>query len=446
MNIFNKDGFIWFIGVVESRTDDPLKAGRCRVRIYGYHSEDKNEQPTEDLPFATPIQPITSAAIAGKGTTPIGPAEGTWVVGFFLDGKNMQQPAFFGTIAGIPGNESTFEEPPKDPQTDNDQSKNKTDADMKDQSGIKITDGNNNPVKSGVPPVKDFKIGDVAKNNASTILPFGVGAGNKSVGFISDFKTSEDRFGARYGKYELASFLPKHTPGGKARPSAKGSPLSTFVKDSKFSPQFVGLEPGTDDFDNKWSEISSSDSFLFEKDQDDFMKKKYFDSFVSNLRRKGVDINKFGPSVKELGFTTALQSGPSGGTEIFNRALRGKSSINDNDILDSVGEFKKASADELFPGLDSSKLDSLKSELTSQKSSLDGLLPKVPSLGSFPDLPSLPGVPDLPGLPSLSGIEAFQGTNNDDLHYFGDDPIIYDRINAERIKRGLSPLANQRPT
>ena len=38
MNIFNKDGFIWFIGVVESRTDDPLKAGRCRVRIYGYHS------------------------------------------------------------------------------------------------------------------------------------------------------------------------------------------------------------------------------------------------------------------------------------------------------------------------------------------------------------------------------------------------------------------------
>ena len=70
----------------------------------------------------------------------------------------------------------------------------------------------------------------------------------------------------------------------------------------------------------------------------------------------------------------------------------------------------------------------------------------MPSLGSFPDLPSLPGVPDLPGLPSLSGIEAFQGTKNDDLHYFGDDPIIYDRINAERIKRGLSPLANQRPT
>ena len=88
---------------------------------------------------------------------------------------------------------------------------------------------------------------------------------------------------------------------------------------------------------------------------------------VSNLKRKGIDINKFGPSVKSLGFTTALQSGPTGGMEIFNRALKGKSEVNDNDIIDSVGEFKKASADELFPGLDSTKLDSLKSELTSQK-------------------------------------------------------------------------------
>ena len=445
MNIFNKDGFIWFIGVVESRTDDPLKAGRCRVRIYGYHSEDKNEQPTEDLPFATPIQPITSAAIGGKGTTPIGPVEGTWVVGFFLDGKNMQQPAFFGTIAGIPGLDNTFEDPPKEP-TVTPPASNKNNAEVKDQSGRKITDGNNNPVKTGIPPVKDFNIGDVAKNNTSTILPFGVGAGNKSVGFINEFKTSEDKFGARYGKYELASFLPKHTPGGKARPSAKGSPLSTFVKDSKFSPQFEGLEPGTDEFDSKWSEISSSNSFLFEKDQDDFIKRKYFDSMVSNLKRKGIDINKFGPSVKSLGFTTALQSGPTGGMEIFNRALKGKSEVNDNDIIDSVGEFKKASADELSPGLDSTKLDSLKSELTSQKSSIDGLLPKVPSFGSFPDLPSLPGLPDLPGLPSLSGVGAFDGTPDEDLYYFGTDKTIYDRINAERIKRGLSPLANQRPT
>ena len=96
--IFNKDGFNWWIGVVEDRMD-PEKMGRCRVRIYGYHTDSKIILPTKDLPWATPIQPITSAAISGIGSSPLGPVEGTWVIGFFLDGEDMQQPAIFGTIA-----------------------------------------------------------------------------------------------------------------------------------------------------------------------------------------------------------------------------------------------------------------------------------------------------------------------------------------------------------
>lgn len=31
-----------------------------------------------------PVQPMTSAAMSGIGTTPLGPVEGTWVVGFFV--------------------------------------------------------------------------------------------------------------------------------------------------------------------------------------------------------------------------------------------------------------------------------------------------------------------------------------------------------------------------
>ena len=34
------DGFVWFTGVVEDR-DDPDQLGRVRVRILGYHTEDK---------------------------------------------------------------------------------------------------------------------------------------------------------------------------------------------------------------------------------------------------------------------------------------------------------------------------------------------------------------------------------------------------------------------
>ena len=96
------NGFIWFFGVVESRYD-PLEIGRCKVRCMGWHSEDKDVLPTAELPWAIAVQDITSAAISGIGKSPTGLVEGTWVIGFFMDGENAQYPIIFGSIAGIPG-------------------------------------------------------------------------------------------------------------------------------------------------------------------------------------------------------------------------------------------------------------------------------------------------------------------------------------------------------
>tara|TARA_Y100000593_G_scaffold82639_1_gene155380 strand:+ start:1561 stop:3066 length:1506 start_codon:yes stop_codon:yes gene_type:complete len=101
--------FTWWQGVVEDRYD-PLKLGRCRVRILGYHTDNKQEGvgiPTADLPWATPMQPITSAAMNGIGTSPTGVVEGTWVFGFFRDGKNAQDPVMIGTFGGIPEDKCT---------------------------------------------------------------------------------------------------------------------------------------------------------------------------------------------------------------------------------------------------------------------------------------------------------------------------------------------------
>ena len=52
-----KNGFIWWVGVVEDR-QDPLKLGRCRVRCIGWHAEDKMRLPTEHLPWAMPSFPL----------------------------------------------------------------------------------------------------------------------------------------------------------------------------------------------------------------------------------------------------------------------------------------------------------------------------------------------------------------------------------------------------
>ena len=96
-----KDGFQWFVGVVEDR-NDPKTLGRLRVRCLGYHTEDLTKLPTSDLPWAHVMNPITSATVSGVGQSPLGAVEGTWVVGFFTDGSDAQQPMIMGTLPGVP--------------------------------------------------------------------------------------------------------------------------------------------------------------------------------------------------------------------------------------------------------------------------------------------------------------------------------------------------------
>ena len=93
--------FVWWHGVVED-VADPLMLGRVRVRVYGYHSDDRIELPIASLPWAYPMQPITSAALSGIGTSPTGLLVGSHVFGFFRDGSEAQDPIVIGSFGGIP--------------------------------------------------------------------------------------------------------------------------------------------------------------------------------------------------------------------------------------------------------------------------------------------------------------------------------------------------------
>lgn len=108
-NLYGNGGFWWWNGVIEDRAD-PLLLGRCRVRIVGYHNPDKVQLPTEDLPWAYPLQGIGSAAMNGIGYAPVGPVEGTWIMGFFRDGEDCQEPVMLGTFGGIPQIDNTLYE------------------------------------------------------------------------------------------------------------------------------------------------------------------------------------------------------------------------------------------------------------------------------------------------------------------------------------------------
>ena len=97
----------FYTGCVEDR-NDPLKVGRCKVRIVGLHTEDKNELPTKDLPWAQPVLPITEAGSSGIGKAPVGPVEGTWVLVIFMD-VDEQIPIMIGTLTGVSQKEDAFE-------------------------------------------------------------------------------------------------------------------------------------------------------------------------------------------------------------------------------------------------------------------------------------------------------------------------------------------------
>ena len=95
------NGFLWFVGVVEDRMD-PTYTGRVRVRALGHHTQNKLDLPTADLPWAQCLLPTTSSGISGLGQSPSFLVEGSWVMGYFRDGQNRQEPTVLGSLPGKP--------------------------------------------------------------------------------------------------------------------------------------------------------------------------------------------------------------------------------------------------------------------------------------------------------------------------------------------------------
>ena len=95
-----KDGFAWFVGVVEDR-EDPELMGRVRVRALGFHTDSLIDLPKSDLPWATVMSPTTDPSMNGLGETPPFIVEGSWVVGFFQDAEEKQHPIVLGTLPGF---------------------------------------------------------------------------------------------------------------------------------------------------------------------------------------------------------------------------------------------------------------------------------------------------------------------------------------------------------
>jgi len=114
-NFIGKEGFNWWIGQVENDGSKFWNAeledgngdfdygdfdwtNKVKVRIIGYHSPNRKELPTYDLPWAQVLMPPIYSQRSGIGS--IHQLQlNSWVVGFFMDGASAQIPIVMGTIS-----------------------------------------------------------------------------------------------------------------------------------------------------------------------------------------------------------------------------------------------------------------------------------------------------------------------------------------------------------
>lgn len=91
-------------GVVEDNVD-PLKAGRCKIRVFSIHTNKKMKDeyegiPTDELPWAEPALGITEGSVTGFGVWSV-PLQGSHVFVFFESGHIMN-PRYFASVPGVP--------------------------------------------------------------------------------------------------------------------------------------------------------------------------------------------------------------------------------------------------------------------------------------------------------------------------------------------------------
>jgi len=90
-DLYGSQQYRWFVGIVKEIVDND----RVKVRIFGIHRIDDTTNVSDgDLPIAMVVYPTNSSG-GNHALTP-----GKWVVGFFADGDDCQQPIVTGVIKG----------------------------------------------------------------------------------------------------------------------------------------------------------------------------------------------------------------------------------------------------------------------------------------------------------------------------------------------------------
>ncbi|MFT4197103.1 MAG: peptidoglycan-binding domain-containing protein [Pseudoxanthomonas sp.] len=169
----------------------------------------------------------------------------------------------------------------------------------------------------------------------------------------------DDRGGVSYGSYQFAT-----NTGG----------VQEYLAQSKYGPQFDGLQPATQEFNARWKQLAKGDPG-FATDQHDFIQRKYYDVQQAILQDRGIDLGGRGKAVQDALWSTSVQYRDLT-PGIFENGLQEKfgkdfklSELSDEQVVGAVQDYKLAHVQTHFKS--SSKLwDSLSARVESEKASL----------------------------------------------------------------------------
>lgn len=138
-----------------------------------------------------------------------------------------------------------------------------------------------------------------------------------------------DHGGVSYGSHQLAS--------------ETGS-MAKFLQSEEgaaFAPAFANMEPGTEQFNRRYSAVADEYEVEFAQAQSNYIKRTHYEPMVDTVKAgTGVDLSKRGPAVQEMLYSTGVQYGPN--SDVINRALKDRdvSSMSDSQIINTVQEYK----------------------------------------------------------------------------------------------------------
>ena len=96
------DDSYWRDNIVSTKTDNPEGSDgwgyRYKVRIIGLHDRDEESIPSDQLPWAQVMYPVTAGGGQASSFQTPNIRQGMFVFGFFLDGADMQVPVIMGVL------------------------------------------------------------------------------------------------------------------------------------------------------------------------------------------------------------------------------------------------------------------------------------------------------------------------------------------------------------